>query len=250
MALWPCVLILVLPYVCPDRLPHGDAKPWLREWLSSRKYLFLGILLMPLAACVNPYGAGGALYVFRSYGAASYHDAILEMAPPPFLSSFGIMIILQIVICSVYFHKARRPDDVRLLLFSIGTALLAMMHVRNFWFMTFALVPVCLRLASVYGGPGLFESWRCLPRSGRACAFAAGALLFLCCASGFMSIEWSDSTGMHADATTAAACLDGRDDAVLFTDFDIGDRRYSRSITIRRGSASFTPGFLRPASGV
>lgn len=51
----------------------------MRAHLRSCLPLLAAVLAMCVAAFANPYGADGALYLFHSYGAAGYRDAISEL---------------------------------------------------------------------------------------------------------------------------------------------------------------------------
>ena len=105
-----------------------------------------------LALLVNPYGIDGALYVVKSYGYASYKNAIVEMSPLSFSSPFEVFIAVFGLLYLGCLALCARKDGLRQVLlnplnwFTAAFLVLTVMNLRNEWvFFLFAF----LSLASV-----------------------------------------------------------------------------------------------------
>ncbi len=128
-------IIFFIPFVFPD-IRKPDIKTPGKEVIFSitAPILWFG------AACLNPSGIKGALYLYYSYGAATKGDLIQELQSPGFISLFGIWILITFVLFIAESRRTRLRKEVFYV--SLGCLLLSVMHIRNTWTLIFPLIPL------------------------------------------------------------------------------------------------------------
>lgn len=145
--------------------------------------LLAAVLAMCVAAFVNPYGANGALYLFHSYGAAGYRDAISELngilgASPLVLFLFALYVLLPVLGAVV----ARKVPSLQLSLLWLAGLAAFFSSVRSIWIAALCcalLVASQRRAASSFAEGERLDSVaarRMVPLVG--CAVAAGAVAY------------------------------------------------------------------------
>ena len=140
-ALWPFLLVLMLPYLAEALFParrfsfclpaHGfPARPLVFCFAAC---LFTGFL--------NPYGADLMLYSVRAQGVGSSLRIILEMQPLSLLSQHGIVLLSMAG--WLFFCLFRQRTYLRYLLLSLGTFFMALLSVRSgMQFLLFGCLPL------------------------------------------------------------------------------------------------------------
>lgn len=219
-ALWPALFIMMLPYVFFEKVPKKARwRTDMSNWFQAKKKYLIAMLAMFLSGFLNPNGIRGMLYLAYSYGEIG--NQISELQSPRFLSFWGIIITLCIMVFAWYLAENKNHLDMKIVYMAAGTLLLAMMHLRNFWYLTFGMMPILLSgISEVVSEKGsvLFS------KKGYICA---EILTILIAGTGF-SLAWSNTEMTMADSETtpilAADYLDGLDqfEITLFTGFNNG----------------------------
>lgn len=181
----PFDLFLIAIYCLPDiprlvcrRYPVFSVRFSLSEY--RRIPLLAALLASALAMLVNPYGINGALYLLRSFGAASYGDYIAEMQPAVIWSTYGIPN-LALIMCGCIAIGKRGIKDLdfpKTVLFVVGVVL-SMTRQRNIWLLPLLSLPL---LADSLGAFSLYSDKIRLFRNKAVCALVGVFLLF---ASGY-----------------------------------------------------------------
>lgn len=120
----------------------------------ARKPIWIAILGMVVASCVNPYGIDGALYLVHSYGAAGYGNYISEMGNlTPLTAYYGVMLIVMVVLGAMAIGKRGiHAIDMPMTLMVLGTVYISFQHVRSVWILPvfafpFVVKTLCVRRA-------------------------------------------------------------------------------------------------------
>lgn len=143
-ALWPGLFIMMLPYIFFEKMPKGwriaEIKEFFFEWYEEKREYLKVIPCMIVTALLNPNGIRGILYLIYSYG--NLTDQISELQSPTMYSVFGIVIILCVCLVCVYICKLREKKDMKTVYMALGCLLLAMMHLRNLWYLLIGIGPI------------------------------------------------------------------------------------------------------------
>ncbi len=119
----------MLPASLKD-LREGGVKAHLRSCLP----LIAAAVAMCAAAFVNPYGADGALYLFKSYGAAGYRDAISELGSVATASNLVIGVFVSYLLLPVLGAVAtRRVPSLPLMLLWLAGSAAFFSSIRSVW---------------------------------------------------------------------------------------------------------------------
>ena len=133
-AFYPFFIALLLFFVIRNRVVY-----------SQNTVVYLGtVVLSFIFSFITPYGYRLPFYVFLSYPAANNGGFIKELSRPPVLSSYGIFLIIMLVILIKNLDKVPLLDA---LLVFVGSILLAL-HVRNFWLFGVFTIPFICQLVS------------------------------------------------------------------------------------------------------
>lgn len=145
-ALWPIMFVLLLPFIFPTEFPTNfklkEVTSFIRKWLLDQKQILLLIVSMILIALLNPNGINGIMYIFLSYNSATSNNAISELQASPIISKPGMFVIGTILCLYWYVNKFKKNIDMSIIYMSFGTMLLAALHMRNAWFLSFSLFPI------------------------------------------------------------------------------------------------------------
>lgn len=147
-AMWPLLFIILIPYLI-NTIKFNFVFICCQEY--EKRYLILVIVFMILIAFINPYGLESMTYLFRSYGYPEISNNINEMKPPNINSVYGIIIyILIFTIFFVYILYRNGKTQLRYMLLTLGTLIMALSSVRNFpFFIICALFPLAYYLKEV-----------------------------------------------------------------------------------------------------
>lgn len=133
-------------------LPRLATREGRADYLCAHGPFLVACVVMVLVMPLNPYGLDGMLYLFRSFGAASYGNLILEMKPiwdPAMREALvGFALRAAILLASAALcarRHALRPD-----LALLGTACLvaSALQARNGWLVA---LPACAMLGTAVG---------------------------------------------------------------------------------------------------
>ena len=142
-AMWPMLLVFVLPYLAEALfgtrlaaiLPHDSL------WTVRRLVVLLAILVA--GGFVNPYGIEGVTYTTMAYGDADVQRTILEMQATTLRTGFFTGVVPIVLCFGLAAAYARHPVPLRHLLLAGGTALMALLSVRSLMlFFLFATFPL------------------------------------------------------------------------------------------------------------
>ena len=149
-AMWPMLFVLMMPFVVPDCLPNfrgpgvwRNIAGYLKSWLKKQKWVLLAMAVMAAVGFINPNGLNGVGYLFLSYGTANGAN-ITELQPPSMLSYFGVFVLGAFALLVLYVYKHKRNIDIKVFCMAVGTTILAMLHLRNLWFLSFGALPLAL----------------------------------------------------------------------------------------------------------
>lgn len=134
-------LVIIACYMIPDIFKPLHKRGLLKMFdLYDSNYRKLPILfafiLVAAALCLNPYGIEGAMYIFLSYGAADYGQAIPEMqAFTPFRYGLIGMSAIAVVLLSVLAigKRGMKSIDLPLTILVMGTVYMMFDHTRSIW---------------------------------------------------------------------------------------------------------------------
>ena len=135
-------IIFILPYAVPSIYKFRKGK--LKNALLARMPYFVCILIMFLAALINPNGIKSIMYLPLSYGAASYGNVIMEMTSPKILSMWGVAIIAVLILTALYLHREKEHSNFPAVYFAVGCAVLAANNLRNQWLLGLGMIPIVL----------------------------------------------------------------------------------------------------------
>ena len=140
-ALWPMILVLLLPFVL-DAVPLKGKKLFFSEQeVISLLPLLICMVLMVVAAFINPYGMEAMTYTSRSYGYELINRIVREMQPSVVTGLFGKIMFFYTIFLSICYAKIKTP--LRYVLTSLGTGYMAFSSVRNvFLFVLLGLFPL------------------------------------------------------------------------------------------------------------
>lgn len=157
-SLWLMLPVFSFPFVLPEKMPyHISFKQYVYDYAVDKKLYFLTYLLLWGFGLLNPYGLTGMFYPLISYGTVN-NNTIKELKAPSFNTLEGIITIICIVSFSLFVYKwfltskqTKNVNTEKLNLnyccLFLGCAVLAMMHIRNLWFLTIAAIPSFISLA-------------------------------------------------------------------------------------------------------
>lgn len=139
-ALAPLDLGIIFCFVLPDVLKPFHKRGHLeRVQLVEQAYprisLLITLAICAVALLVNPYGIQGALYVFLSFGAASYKNHINEMQGFTPSSGYETAITTALLLFAIFVmgRKGLKSINLPLTLLALAGTVAAMMYVRNMW---------------------------------------------------------------------------------------------------------------------
>jgi len=136
------LFVFMLPYLCIEKLHIQSFKKDITEWIKSRKYIILTMIIMLITGFINPYGIDNIMYLANSYGSASYNNLIEELQKPELSSITGIMCIIAIIMITVYICEYKKNVKISHLTLCAGTIILGSMHHRNLWIVFIGMIPV------------------------------------------------------------------------------------------------------------
>ena len=140
-ALWPMLFVLLLPFVL-DAVPLKGKRLFFSEQdVISLRPLLLYMVLMVLAAFINPYGIEAMTYTSRSYGYKLINRIVREMHPSVVTNIFGKIMFFYTIFFSICYAKIKTP--LRYVLLSLGTGYMALSSIRSmFLFVLLGLFPM------------------------------------------------------------------------------------------------------------
>jgi hypothetical protein len=142
--MWVMHFVLLLPYIVP--FPSCIIKRIQSVTLKAKQSIAL-ILFMVCALFINPYGADGVLYLFRSKRALELMP-ISEMQSASVFSYFGILLFITLVLitCVILKYEMRSID----LYMILGLFCLAIIVCRNLMFLGILLLYIsCVLFKSI-----------------------------------------------------------------------------------------------------
>lgn len=156
-SLWLMLPLFSFPFILPEKIPyHISFKQYVYDFADQKKLYFISYLLLWCFGWLNPYGLTGMFYPLISYTTVN-NNTIKELKSPSLNTFDGIIVIICVVAFSLYLYKwfialkqAKNLDTEKMnfnycCLF-LGCVVLAMMHIRNMWFLTIAAIPSCVSL--------------------------------------------------------------------------------------------------------
>lgn len=161
-SMMPLDFVIILFYFLSTQenmLLKRDSKKSVIGFLSSHLFLasypmipmMITMLMMMIASLCNPYGIHGALYLFESYGSASYGNYISEMgALAPTTSYYGLTLIATVIMGSIVLGSNGRRIDLPLSGLFILTCFISFTHVRNVWLAGMFSYPLILNSVSCH----------------------------------------------------------------------------------------------------
>lgn len=180
-------LVIIVCFLIPDFMKPLHRRSWLKSiQLVDSSYprmpLLAVLVICALTLLVNPYFIDGALYVVKSFGAASYANYIAEMNAltparhPLYAIAAAILIATAIVVGRMGPKRINFPFA----LLVLGCGILSFTQVRNIWlcsiFCFFYIIWVSaghsIRILSDWKGR--------IPVSAAICAVAAVLSVILC----------------------------------------------------------------------
>lgn len=136
-AMWPFLFILSACYLVPASLAEfRDAR---NAWRERARMLLSFLSFAFFFGFLNPSGSRAVVYLLDSYGTAAGALNIMELSAPGILSKSGLLILASLAGCALLIMRRRDRADWAALSMGFGTALMAAMHLRNFWFVLLAL---------------------------------------------------------------------------------------------------------------
>lgn len=151
-AMWPMLFVLIMPFIFPGKMPDfksdGIGKgiaAFFKEWFTKWKWVLLAMICMVIVGFVNPNGLNGIGYLVLSYGSAT-NGRIAELEPPMMLSYYGMWVLLSFALLVLYVYTRKRNMDMTNFYMAAGTLVMAMLHMRNLWFLFFGATPLFLTM--------------------------------------------------------------------------------------------------------
>lgn len=159
-SLWFMFPVFFLPFIFPEAIPCiTDIKQYIKEYLKNKKFYFITFVISICSGFINPYGITGMLYPVISYGTVN-NGIISELKPPRANETYGIMLFLYVIcfsFCIYISYKSAKEKNIRyyypnlnyILLF-VGCLFLAILHIRNFWFVSIAAIPFVVTILNKF----------------------------------------------------------------------------------------------------
>lgn len=218
-AQWPLLAACAAAFALPRPHEIADAAAR-RAWSARALPICAAVAGMCAASLLNPYGAGGSLYVLKSLGEAGYGGAIIEMQPlwvslgPLFAVPVAAMALGPFELCRR--SGAKVPAGaVAMLLAGIAAGVL---HSRCMWIAGLSCGLCCaFGLAGALGEP--------VAHPGRAAAAAGAAMALLAAVSG-LAVSLAPRSGGEAGMLSVtesemspifSAIYDAGPDALVFS---------------------------------
>lgn len=139
-AIAPYDLFIIACYALPDVLAPAHRrgkllKLQLVDATYARLPLLIALVVSALALLVNPYGIRGALYVFLSFGAASYRNRISEMSyfVPAASWYTALVTALMFAVALAAGRFGPRRMNAPLLILAAAAIIGALAFMRNQW---------------------------------------------------------------------------------------------------------------------
>lgn len=226
-AMWPMLFVLMMPFIFPDSLPNihefGVSRGlaiYVKEWFVKWKWVLLAMLGMVMAGFVNPNGLNGISYLILSYGTAN-GASITELQAPAMLSYFGVFVLGAFALLILYVYKHKRNTNIKNLCMAAGTLLMAMLHLRNVWFLFFGAVPLFFEMLD---GAEFMQKGNRRTTAVSLIAKFYGVCLVVILAFGLCGSISFDVEDDALSPTKAVEYLDtlNKDDIVLYTGFNNG----------------------------
>lgn len=133
-----------------------------RHFLGSRLPIAACLAAMALAMLANPYGLDGALYLFRGYGVATYHDLIRELRHPWEVSVylFVVWLLSTVVMPVALCVRAGRVPPLPLVAWAAAGTVTGFSAIRNLWI---SVLPAIAIMAWAWAeGETREEAWSAL----------------------------------------------------------------------------------------
>ena len=152
-ALWPMVLVFMLPYVVPPMFtkifPFEK-----KEKLDKKKKIILlvAVIAVIVGGFINPYGIEGMMYLYNSYNPMLNSLGIRELASPSMTGYTGILLTASMLICAYYtfiwkaYHRTVPAYAAYLL---AGCLIMTILHQKNLFLVAFAFP---MYMAEIFAG--------------------------------------------------------------------------------------------------
>lgn len=149
LSMMPFDFFIVFCYMLPYKNISTYFTP--KENDYKRLPMLIAFGTMFIAACLNPYGIDGALYLLNSFGSAEYGNNIAEMGTiSPYDSYYGILMMIMIILGAIGIGRnGLKHVDIPLSILYIVCVFLSIQHVRNVWLV--AIFATILFLSSIRG---------------------------------------------------------------------------------------------------
>lgn len=128
-ALWPFMLILLLPYLAEALLPECEFSFCLPARGFPKSPLVLCFFTCLLFGFINPYGLDLMLYSIHTMGIGRSFQLVTEVRPFSIQSYFGVFTLF--VAGWLFFCLSRQKTYVRYLLLSLGTFFMMLIALRS-----------------------------------------------------------------------------------------------------------------------
>lgn len=201
-ALWPFLLILMLPYLAEALLPERLIPFCLPTRSFPKRPLVLCFFLCLLLGFANPYGLDLMLYSTRAQGIGGLFRQISEVQPLTLAAPYGV--IMMLMAGWLFFCFSRQRTYLRYLLLSLGTCFMMLMSVRS---STQFLLLGCLPIAWLCRGVSLSRAKAFLARHVDPVIFSMFAVLFLVVEISYASLPAHLATGLPVAAYLLGALV-------------------------------------------
>ena len=219
-SMWPMMFVVMLPYICPNIFTlFCDFKNAISVWWNTWKRVIFLIPVMILVGFINPNGLRGMGYVFLSYGTAN-SIAITELLSPMIATINGLRIILVLIVLMIYIFKNKRKVDSAPLYMTLGTLLLASMHLRNGWFLLFGSMPLLITLLNDVKFLDIKKSNK-FKNATKAIVALASVIIVLIVACTY-TFHITDNAYYSINAANYLDQFKNREDIIMYTEFNNG----------------------------
>lgn len=154
-ALWPMVLVFMLPYVVPPmftKIFPFEKKEKDRFDRKKKLILLVSAIAVIAGGFINPYGIEGMMYLYNSYNPMLNSLGIRELASPSMTGYAGILLTASMLICAYYtfiwkaYHRTVPAYAAYLL---AGCLIMTIIHQKNLFLVAFAFP---MYMAEIFAG--------------------------------------------------------------------------------------------------
>lgn len=136
-AMWAMTIIIMLPYMVPQVWGIKKIRD-IKIDKSKTIIMIASILGMIASALINPNGIKAITYIINSYKNTMNLDLIYEMRSPDIFSEFALPIIAVIILTTI--NIMNKKCNKELIYLTLGTLLMASMHIRSIWLISYSLI--------------------------------------------------------------------------------------------------------------